>query len=94
MIPRTTGPNVDSGERERERVGVCRLPGPDLRVSMKLLMSLPMMPHLRPSPEQATLDASTVELTVTFSGQPFTWLPRRNGSSIDGGKQTNKPTKD
>ncbi len=50
------------------------LPGPELRVSIKLLISRPKIPHLSPSPEHITLEASTVELTVTFRGHPLTCL--------------------
>lgn len=41
---------------------------------MKLLISRPKIPHLSPSPEQTTLEASMVDVTVILSGQPFTCL--------------------
>lgn len=50
------------------------IPGPALRVSIKLLISFPTVPTPSPSPEQITRLASQTAVTVTLRGQPFTCL--------------------
>jgi len=50
------------------------IPGPALRVSIKLLISFPTVPIPRPSPVHRTLLASQTPVTLTFKGQPLTCL--------------------
>ena len=48
------------------------IPGPALLVSITDLISLPMIPTLRPSPVHTTFDASLAATTFTLKGEPRT----------------------
>jgi len=50
------------------------IPGPALRVSIKLRISFPTVPIPRPSPVHRTLLASQTPVTFTLRGQPLTCL--------------------